>query len=46
MDEVRWWTADELAAAADTVFAPRALPRLLADLLRDGPPAAPLLLGR
>ena len=45
MDEVRWWTADELAAASDTVFAPRALTRLLADLLRDGPPPAPLLLG-
>jgi 8-oxo-dGTP pyrophosphatase MutT (NUDIX family) len=35
--EVRWWTQAELAAT-DAVFAPRRLPQLAAELLRDGPP--------
>ena len=43
----RWWTAAELAAHdGPEVFGPRDLPGLFADLLRDGPPAAPRPLGR
>jgi 8-oxo-dGTP diphosphatase len=44
---MRWWTLDELEAARrDKVwFAPRALPALLADLVANGPPAAPLDVG-
>ena len=45
MGATRWWTQAELEAAADTVFAPRDLPARLVTLLRDGPPAAPLLVG-
>jgi 8-oxo-dGTP pyrophosphatase MutT (NUDIX family) len=48
MGAVRWWTPAELAAAEDTedtVFSPRALPRLVAELLHDGPPVTPRLLG-
>lgn len=36
---VAWWTIPELAAA-DTVFAPRRLPELLAALVADGPSPA------
>jgi 8-oxo-dGTP diphosphatase len=39
--ELRWWTQAELASADET-FAPRRLPGLVHELLRDGPPAAPL----
>ena len=39
--EVRWWTQAELAAS-DAVFAPRRLPELVAQLLRDGPPPEPV----
>jgi ADP-ribose pyrophosphatase YjhB (NUDIX family) len=42
---VRWWTTAELAAARDTVFSPRALPRLVVELLGNGPPDSPTLLG-
>lgn len=42
--EVRWWTADELDAS-DAIFAPRRLPDLLSELLRDGPPSAPIDVG-
>ena len=38
--ELRWWTLPELEAA-DVTFAPRRLPTLLRDLLRDGPPPEP-----
>ena len=38
---VRWWTQDELETN-DTEFAPRELPRLVRELLADGPQAAPL----
>lgn len=41
---IRWWTLEELDAAT-TRFAPRRLPELLRELLRDGPPAEPLELG-
>jgi ADP-ribose pyrophosphatase YjhB (NUDIX family) len=43
--ELRWWTLDELEAATDVVFAPRRLPTLLRELLREGPPAEPLDVG-
>jgi ADP-ribose pyrophosphatase YjhB (NUDIX family)/GNAT superfamily N-acetyltransferase len=42
----RWWTLDELLAhEGPEVLAPRALPRLLQDLLRQGPPSEPVQLG-
>jgi 8-oxo-dGTP pyrophosphatase MutT (NUDIX family) len=41
---VRWWTPEELEAA-DAQFAPRRLPSLLNDLLRDGAPLAPIDVG-
>jgi 8-oxo-dGTP diphosphatase len=45
--ELRWWTAGELAAAGrdGVMFAPRRLPDLVATLLRDGPPGAPIDVG-
>jgi 8-oxo-dGTP diphosphatase len=43
--EVRWWTPEELEAATDVLFAPRRLPSLLRQLLRDGPPPEPLDVG-
>lgn len=43
--ELRWWTLDELKAATDVDFAPRRLPRLLRELLRDGPPSEPVDVG-
>lgn len=42
--DLRWWTVAELVATAADM-APRALPRLLADLLRDGPPSVPIDVG-
>lgn len=38
----RWWPVDELVQATDQVFAPRAIGRLLADVLRR-PWAGPML---
>jgi 8-oxo-dGTP pyrophosphatase MutT (NUDIX family) len=45
--ELRWWTVDELLAAArDGVrFAPRELPTLVAAVVADGPPGTPLVIG-
>ena len=43
--ELRWWTLGELEAATDVEFAPRRLPSLLRELLRDGPPAEPVDVG-
>ena len=40
----RWWTVDELAAAADRLV-PANLDELVRGLLRDGPPAEPIDLG-
>ena len=37
----RWWHAEDLATTDDTVFPPT-LGRLLAGLLRDGPPTHPV----
>ncbi len=44
----RWWTIEEIRAATQAkaaYFSPRYLGDLLDDLLRTGPPAAPLDLG-
>lgn len=41
LHEIRWWTLHELDAS-DVVFAPRRLPRLVADLVRHGPPPVPI----
>ncbi|HEU4945964.1 MAG TPA: GNAT family N-acetyltransferase [Kribbella sp.] len=42
----RWWTLDELLAhEGPELFAPRDLPKLLQQVLEDGPPAEPLQLG-
>ena len=46
--ELRWWTPQDLLAASDCddiVFAPRALPALVASLVSDGPPDSPLEVG-
>lgn len=47
LHELRWWTADELLAAArdGLRFAPRGLADLVAALVREGPPAAPIDVG-
>lgn len=45
VDDVRWWTPDEIAGA-DAVFAPRAFGELFAQLLEHGPPAVPWQLGK
>ena len=42
LHEIRWWDPAELAADDTVLFAPRALPSLLAHLLREGPPDAPI----
>jgi G:T/U-mismatch repair DNA glycosylase/8-oxo-dGTP pyrophosphatase MutT (NUDIX family) len=42
--EQRWWTPKELEVPG-TIFAPRRLPELLRDLLRDGPPSEPVDVG-
>jgi 8-oxo-dGTP diphosphatase len=42
--DVRWWTPEELEAA-DALFAPRRLPLLVRELLRDGPPPEPVDVG-
>ncbi|GAA1975876.1 NUDIX hydrolase [Kitasatospora viridis] len=41
--ESRWWTVAELRATAEQVY-PAALAELLAGLLEDGPPVAPVAL--
>ncbi|MBB5873358.1 8-oxo-dGTP pyrophosphatase MutT (NUDIX family) [Allocatelliglobosispora scoriae] len=44
--EFRWWSQEELLAyRGDEVFAPRDLPVLLAELLRNGLPAEPVQIG-
>jgi 8-oxo-dGTP diphosphatase len=48
LHELRWWTPQEVATAEgdeSKVFAPRRLPELLADLLANGPPPAPIDVG-
>lgn len=41
----RWWTLEEIAAASDQVFVPRALAELLGPLLEGRLPPSPLQLG-
>jgi 8-oxo-dGTP diphosphatase len=43
--EIAWWTPAELGEATDVLFAPRALPRLVAELVADGPPSRPVDVG-
>jgi 8-oxo-dGTP pyrophosphatase MutT (NUDIX family) len=43
--DLRWWTLEELDAATDVDFAPRRLPTLLRELLRDGPQMEPIDVG-
>jgi TDG/mug DNA glycosylase family protein len=43
--DVRWWTQEELDAAAETLV-PERLPQLLRDLRENGPPAEPFDVGR
>lgn len=43
-EDIRWWTADQLASA-DAEFAPRRLPVLVRGLLDDGPPSEPVDVG-
>jgi 8-oxo-dGTP pyrophosphatase MutT (NUDIX family) len=46
MLEFRWWSLEEIQAAADTeIFVPRALPKLLAPILRGAWPVPPLQIG-
>ena len=48
LHELRWWTVAELLAAGGDdglLFAPRRLPALVAALVREGPPAAPIDVG-
>lgn len=40
--EVRWWSIPEILAATSVEFAPRALGRLVADLVEHGPPPKPI----
>jgi double-stranded uracil-DNA glycosylase len=44
VEEVRWWTFDELRAT-EAKFAPRRLPALVGDLLAHGPPPEPVDVG-
>ena len=44
IDQIRWWTRDELRASKAT-FAPTGLAACFAALLEDGPPAAPVDVG-
>lgn len=43
--EIRWWTLDEIRRATEVTFAPARLGHFLEQLLRDGPPAAPIDVG-
>jgi 8-oxo-dGTP pyrophosphatase MutT (NUDIX family) len=45
LGELRWWTLAELDAAPGVSFAPRRLPLLLRELLRDGPAPEPIDVG-
>jgi ADP-ribose pyrophosphatase YjhB (NUDIX family) len=40
--ELRWWSIAEIGAAVDTLFAPRALFRLVSELVANGVPARPI----
>jgi 8-oxo-dGTP pyrophosphatase MutT (NUDIX family) len=45
LDRAHWWSAGELAAARDEIFAPRDIPALIVPLLAGVLPPAPLALG-
>lgn len=45
VDDVRWWTPDEMETTAE-VFGPRGLPGLVRDLLDHGPPTHPRSIGK
>lgn len=42
---LRWWTLTELQSETVARFVPLALPRLLAELLAQGPPPSPVAVG-
>ena len=42
--EFRWWSPAALESAGNDLFAPRSLPRLVADILANGPPQQPISL--
>ena len=42
--EFRWWSVTEMRDATGDQFAPRALPRLVQELVANGPPAQPVSL--
>jgi 8-oxo-dGTP pyrophosphatase MutT (NUDIX family) len=44
IEDIRWWTADQLGSA-EAEFAPRRLPALVRGLLDDGPPNEPIDVG-
>ncbi|GBD84092.1 hypothetical protein BMS3Abin02_00478 [bacterium BMS3Abin02] len=44
VDDVRWWTLSEMAASSE-MFAPNDLPRLVAEIITNGPSVAPLTVG-
>ena len=45
VSDLRWWARAELKRSHET-FGPRRLPELVDRILRDGPPATPLVLGK
>ena len=42
LHELRWWHLDEVADATETCFAPARIGELLAALVSEGPPPAPI----
>lgn len=44
MTDIRWWSAEELAASTE-LHAPRRLPQLVAELRASGPPPEPIDVG-
>lgn len=44
IEDIRWWSPEDLAASAET-FAPRRLVSAVASLLADGPPGRPIDVG-
>jgi ADP-ribose pyrophosphatase YjhB (NUDIX family) len=45
VDDLRWWTLEEMEASHE-IFGPRALPGLVRELLDQGPPLQPRLIGK
>lgn len=44
VDDIRWWTLEEIRAAAGEVFYPEGFVELLEDMLAGAPPAEPRVL--